>query len=898
MRLIKLHLRGAIGILKGIGREEIEIDFTQYNAGLIALTGKNGTGKTTIIENLHPYRRLVSRDGNLADHFALKDSFRKLTFVLNGTEYRSEIYIDGLTKKTEAYLFANGQPLNDGKVTTYDEAVRNLLGSEDLFFNSVFTAQMSEGLAHLTASERRELFYELLNLNKYEIYCEKAKLKAKEIETEIARLGGENEALERSKPNKTECESKIAEINRLITASTEQLQKNQNDLREFENRKEYLIKQLAILENEVKEFASKSEQINKLKEKINEAGRYYDREIANIELWKAEQLKVAETEYNNAIARIGAELRKVESEIKNLEIENSDELEELDKQIANIRANISKLVQNLQDEDKIKEWEQSRVNLEARLKQLNSDKINLIIEKQNIDKEEQQEYDQLVPLNNKITNLQSEIKSKQEQRRILLENKETLLSRHNEEIKNLQFEIETLNKVPCANVTSFNSRSCPFLQRAYKNKDYLPVIQARQRQELQAIDNKLDQTNTTIIEAEYQDLLKQLNDKNIELIAKYQRIRGQIQAQLDKLDIEIKTAETELNSIPHYNLEELNKVKLQLTEAQAKLNNLIELRANKEKTLKEVREAKLEMLTHKRDTYAQQLIEAKTQYNDKISKIGDEVENKINLLTERHNYEIAEAREQLSKLEAEVNKDAALQYQSARETLATCQISIETYKTKVDNLRQQIMKYEAEIEGLQKQLREIERLESTITDNKLKIKQLQNDYRDYNFLIRAFDKTGIPVLKLEVLGKEITAIANDLLQFFDSDFRVVFETTQLTKDKKKLKEVFAINIVDENGVTELKNKSGGQQVWIETAIKLAVGIVLRSQGKNIQTVFLDEQDGALDLDNALNYRAMIEEAHKRSGVYHTIIITHRKELQDLIDQTISLQSKQLNYNEL
>lgn len=69
MKILKLKLRGAIGIRKGLGVEEVEIDFTQFQTGLIALTGRNGSGKTTIMENLHPYRQMVSRDGSLQSHF-------------------------------------------------------------------------------------------------------------------------------------------------------------------------------------------------------------------------------------------------------------------------------------------------------------------------------------------------------------------------------------------------------------------------------------------------------------------------------------------------------------------------------------------------------------------------------------------------------------------------------------------------------------------------------------------------------------------------------------------------------------------------------------------------------------------------------------------------------------
>ena len=166
--------------------------------------------------------------------------------------------------------------------------------------------------------------------------------------------------------------------------------------------------------------------------------------------------------------------------------------------------------------------------------------------------------------------------------------------------------------------------------------------------------------------------------------------------------------------------------------------------------------------------------------------------------------------------------------------------------------------------------------------------EIENNIKEYNLLKQAFDTTGIPILKLENSGQEVTSLANDLLSYFDNDFRIAFDTTKLTKDKKKMKEVFDINVLDSDGQCELKNKSGGERVWIETSIQLALGLLLREQGHHLDTGFLDEQDGSLDSINALNYRSMIENAHNKSGVHNTITITHRQDLIDLIPQQILL----------
>jgi len=195
MKPLTLKLRGAIGIHDGLGLDEVSIDFTRFESGLVALVGPNGSGKTTILENLHPYLQLASRSGSLSNHFRLRDSFRDLTFELQGHVYRAHILNDAQTAKTEAYLYRDSQPLNDGKVNTYKVEIEKLLGSPELFFRSIFSSQNSESITSLTPGKRKELFMELLGLQRYERYAEFCKVKVDALENEIAGSRGKLEQI-------------------------------------------------------------------------------------------------------------------------------------------------------------------------------------------------------------------------------------------------------------------------------------------------------------------------------------------------------------------------------------------------------------------------------------------------------------------------------------------------------------------------------------------------------------------------------------------------------------------------------------------------------------------------------------------------------------------------------
>ena len=169
MRIKSVKLKGFIGIQKGLGLDEISLDFSGLE-GLVALEGANGMGKTTLLENLQPYRMLPSRSGTLKSHCFLKDSYKEITFDFAGHEYRCLVKIDALTQRSdEGYIYVDGSKTSvvDSKVSNYDAFIVNLLGSNQLYFSSIFCAQNSRKLSDMKPAELKNLFAEFLRLDRY-----------------------------------------------------------------------------------------------------------------------------------------------------------------------------------------------------------------------------------------------------------------------------------------------------------------------------------------------------------------------------------------------------------------------------------------------------------------------------------------------------------------------------------------------------------------------------------------------------------------------------------------------------------------------------------------------------------------------------------------------------------
>lgn len=190
IRIDRLRLRGAIGVWKGQGVDEIDLDLAGYDDGLIALLGPNGAGKTTLIENLHPFPSLLTRDGKLQDHFRLRDSYRDLTWtdLRTGDVYRSLIAIDA-SAACDYHLYRNGEPLVNGRKADYELRIAELFGSLSLYLRSAFVTQRASKsapeLSEATKGERKSLFRELGGLDYLQGYADRAKAHRATIETAL-----------------------------------------------------------------------------------------------------------------------------------------------------------------------------------------------------------------------------------------------------------------------------------------------------------------------------------------------------------------------------------------------------------------------------------------------------------------------------------------------------------------------------------------------------------------------------------------------------------------------------------------------------------------------------------------------------------------------------------------
>ena len=905
MKLLSAKIRGALGFNyehpDNINQEEIEIDFTQFKPGLIALIGPNGSGKSTLLNNLQPYLMLADRDGKLQDHFYLKNSHRILKLEMNEKVYECKVLIDGLTGAAEAYLTENGEPLNDGKLTTYKEQVNHIFGTPETFFNSRFSAQTPANISSLKFAQRRALFYEILNLLKYETHCKNAGKRLAKENIKLATLDGELKILADEIATVTYTKPMIAEKiyhqqekEKMIKVGNEVLTTIKNELGQVKKKViqlETLKDQMQSIKQDLDEANLSIENYNiDLENNIGSLKKEREQKITDYEkdnehLKEAERLesdkKIAEEKYELDKKQIYDSIEKVKKEILDHQAKIDAEKIKLDR-VERIQKNKQQIEDNLARKKEVTEkLNKLMVNdnsLTLELAKVKEDK-NLRLQKT---KDTQTEID----LTNKSIN-QIIDKNIADEKRC-----EELRKEKQDKIDEVETETKILSDVPCDEAMG---STCPLIGNTVAKKQKLDQVK-------QDFDNKINLL-IEIIEAhktEVQELTAIVKERTKQKETELENIESEFtpkikdyDKKIEEIGTEVKTLTKELTEI---NKSDWDKFKIELTESeQTKLlaNQSIE----NEKVLIDEKEKSKHNLDISLNT-------ASDNYIDKTKSIDDQIESKKKLFTagrvtivQTYNDKIENVKSNSSKSLEDLNKkrdELVKKYDADIETNYNKELGNQTKfvadETEaveaIDKMKQELADQEAEIKTMEEALAKKKLNEDKIAEKEAGKALIGREIKEYSLIEKAFNKTGIPVLKLENSSYQITNIANEILSNFDNQFRIKFDTLEPTADGKSLKEVFNINIIDSKGVAEISMKSGGEKVWLNTALQLSIGVLLQRQGKKIQTSFIDEKDDGLTEASALHYLEMLRRIHALSNAYHTLVVTHKSILQDLIPQKI------------
>ena len=759
----KLKLRGFKGIREGMGLDEIEIDFSGLT-GLVALAGDNGTGKTTVLENMHGFRTMPSKKSSLYRQVFLRDSYRDFSFWFEGVHYRTLVKIDAQSEKSEGYIWKNHNDQKsevDGKVSNYDPYITNLLGSSNLFFNSIFAAQKSKKISGLTTGKLQELFSEFLRLYELIAYETTSKQCITVLGTVATRIDKEIDALEVKIMDKAETERKLSEA--------------------VEKESSYLKEQI------------------ELTEKIKDAETNYEKAKEAIAKSMVKKGRLSNFEQN--LARFkndrDRELESVESELNRLRIK-----------LRGINDEIAKCESLLKDKDKIMEACQQKSEIVEKLPAIEKD-----IE------QKKKELDKADSEINEIT------KTVEENRRIIdAGKKDPEIARLEAEISGKREKTVDLEKrSPICNVDldTEKENACGFITGALRAQEELPLLEKKLSDRMQLRSEQAQKANRTMEECDVK--LVSLKKKKGADAKNYNAV------------VDEKYA---LN-------EKLKKIRL----------------FSVKKPDVAVAMSQKDSLEKRKDGIISEGIRIRDNRDKSIARIDDE--------TKKLNTEIEELKDSIDNTLDEKKEKAERQLNES--------------KLALEGTDKQIVDTRERIAVLKQSVAEKCSAEKDMVDKKKEHAKLMREQGEWIYLRNACGKDGLRQLELDCVAPLINGYANELLNMsFESNDLVKL----LTQDEEGREDIKIVVLREEEVL--LDDLCGGEEVIILKALRLAMTLISQEKsGRRYESIFCDEEDGALSVENAIKFIYLYKSLMKIAEIDTCFYISHKPQCVAMADHVLN-----------
>jgi exonuclease SbcC len=178
-------------------------------------------------------------------------------------------------------------------------------------------------------------------------------------------------------------------------------------------------------------------------------------------------------------------------------------------------------------------------------------------------------------------------------------------------------------------------------------------------------------------------------------------------------------------------------------------------------------------------------------------------------------------------------------------------------------------------------------LERQREDKRKRRDELAEEQSVYDELRMAFGVKGVPAMIIEAAVPEIETEANRLLSRMTGGRMHVRFDTQRETQAGEVRETLEIKIADELGTREYSLYSGGEAFRVDFAIRIALSRLLaRRAGAQLQTLVIDEGFGTQD---AQGRERLVEAINAiQDDFVRVLVITHIDELKDAFPARIEV----------
>lgn len=866
MRITRLLLKNFIGIKHGLGKYEIVIDLGRMSKKkIVMLIGGNGSGKTTILSQLHPFkdsfdeRKVIIIDG--------KEGLKEIDMEDDGNFYEiKHIY----KKAAQSFIKKNGVEMNpNGGVKTFNSFVETEFGLSTDYFKIGKIGSNTENFINFTATERKKYISKFLPqiedyLEKFDIAKEKFKLANNDIRV----VSGDLDKLDDEENIKI------------------RIKAYEGTLKTLESGISDITGEVAVLKSNVKSYSEEIEGIDiseitsdrttkdaRKREIIKNGGKFIVKyngkkdtdvcestieqktKITNNLSKEISDLNSDKKNMNSLIVSAQNDIAKYELNLK--EIESTDDLSTVKTNIGSTYVEISKIQDEIKDDELyslvnknigsistyLTKFETFRAYITKYFTELKDS--SFIGTKMNIELFLQEGFD---------STLEAQIKNIRE----VIQSKSDKLSELNTEKYKKEANLDKvsiLEKKPEA----CQIFTCPFIKDAIQYKD-LPEELEKLETKITQIENDIEDYTgkaETITEVKtiyktfmyhYETLNPRANIVYEYFLNQYGSLLTQFNSDLSSFISNSENISIDINDKIH-KINRLSTLNNDLSSLEYKKKFLENTETYKKQINDSIKEKETEI-----ETKTAELETINASLRVKLSKQTSEQE----ILNDYREYLSGKKEiESLSKLVNDLKK------KETNYTTKTALITSEGNKAFTKEAKLGELKNTKRITS--NELNEAKSTLANITMLQTKKKQLETDYNFIKTVKECLDPNkGIPLFFIKSYLEKTKDIVNELLDLaFEDDFEINFITNS--------KEFF----IQVRTGTDIKNdiKDASQGEVALTTISISLALIEQAVGE-YNILALDEIDGPLDSDNRKNFINILNKQITKLGIEQVFVISH------------------------
>lgn len=845
MRIKRLILENFANIYSAMNKKRIDIDFSKCKNNIVIFLGPNGSGKTSILSELHPFANSGSMDVRSDISLILDnhDGYKEIHIEDDNNVYVIKHYYQfkKKNKSVKSFFECNGEELNEnGNVSSFKTMVNMHLGLEPELMRLMRLGSNVNGLIDMKASNRKVYASKLFqDIDIYSSLYKKISDKYRVTRNLIKSVAEKIDKL------------KIYDVNAL----EDENKTKKETIKSYQENKDKLIGEITVIKSSIDKIYSQTDLVNM--DNLVLEYKKYDEEIKNLKYdINSYNIPVVVTyPVDDTINEYNTMALKFKSEVELVKVKLDYNFSLLDTVISDIT----------ELENQIDVYSSnSRINELCDLLDELKDKVA----KYNITEEIQETKEQYLHLLSTLQNLD-----------YIVSNLEPYAFQAIKEVVKLLLAGKSVEKVVTANRINIKKEidDCK-IKIANNNKEngFMPIVMYQLCDSNECPYKDFYDKTVNSKSCNTQKLME--NIESLELADEMFESYIHIKSALVSINKFIKLNEKQLSLIPNFTFEYVLGCIVQrkalyseddITDRIAEIEEYEDYMKTKKQIMDIEREleliSKVEIDINKLNNKLMENAKKKNKLEEEI----DNLNNQMKIFNDKSKFyeDLLDSFNNIKTIidEIEIKENKKLEIMNQYKQLKELKVEVEAKEKEKNNKEELLNRVNFQINEISKQIEE----------NNYKLRdyynfieekdKLEQEYDDIDTIRMALSpNTGLPVLFLQIYLNRCIMTINQMLGIAYDDLEI---SNFVINDKE-----FRIPYMKKGlMVPDITYASQGERSFLSLALSLAL-IIQTIDKYNI--MLLDEVDATLDTKNRRHFIEILEKLITRTGSEQLFMITH------------------------